>query len=65
MAAGWFGLIGATVGASGALMGGWLQQRYQAKPAKDQRRNERRLAAGQVALDMLVRLRRPASRRLR
>ncbi|MFB8029456.1 MULTISPECIES: hypothetical protein [unclassified Streptomyces] len=31
--AGWFGLIGVAVGASGALVGGWLQQRYQAKTA--------------------------------
>ncbi|MFE7361487.1 hypothetical protein [[Kitasatospora] papulosa] len=61
--AGWFGLIGATVGASGALVGGWLQQRYQAKTAKEQRRDERRFTAGRTALDMLIRLRRVAANR--
>lgn len=47
--AGWFGLIGAAVGASRALVGGWLQQLYQAKTAKQQRRDERRFTADRMA----------------
>ncbi|WP_406431569.1 hypothetical protein OHA59_36705 [Streptomyces sp. NBC_01589] len=56
-------MIGAAVGASGALVGGWLQQRHQAKTAKEQRRDERRFTAGRTALDMLIRLRRAAASR--
>jgi hypothetical protein len=41
VSAGWIGLIGASVGAGGALLGVWLQQRYQAKMARDQREEAR------------------------
>ncbi|MCX4608715.1 hypothetical protein [Streptomyces mirabilis] len=57
------GLGGAVIGAGGALLGGWLQQRHQAKTAKQQRREERRFTAGRTALDMLIRLRHVAANR--
>ncbi|MFE4991411.1 hypothetical protein ACFRH4_08675 [Streptomyces mirabilis] len=57
------GLGGAVIGAGGALLGGWLQQRHQARTAKEQRRDERRFTAGRTALDMLIRLRRVAANR--
>ncbi|MEU6001563.1 hypothetical protein ABZ837_27520 [Streptomyces sp. NPDC047197] len=62
--AGLMGLTGAAVGATGALMGGWLQQRLQSKAAREQQREERRYIAGQTALDMLIRLRRTAASRV-
>ncbi|MEU0844805.1 hypothetical protein ABZ370_35775 [Streptomyces sp. NPDC005962] len=63
VSAGWIGLIGASVGAAGALLGGWLQQRHQAKISKEERREGRRLATGQSALDMLIRLRQATANR--
>jgi hypothetical protein len=57
ISAGWIGLIGASVGAAGALLGGWFQQRYAAKTAGEQRQEERRYTAGRAALDSLIRLR--------
>ncbi|MFE9953285.1 hypothetical protein ACFYRJ_38445 [Streptomyces sp. NPDC005531] len=60
---GLIGFGGAVVGAGGALLGGWLQQRHQAKTAKEQRRDERRFTAGRTALDMRIRLRRVAATR--
>ncbi|WP_328939204.1 hypothetical protein OG288_36900 [Streptomyces tauricus] len=57
------GFGGALVGAGGALLGGWLQQRLQAKTAKAERREERRYTAGQTALDMLIRLRQATASR--
>ena len=61
---GLMGLTGAAVGAAGALMGGWLQQRLQTKAAREQQREERRYIAGQTALDMLIRLRSTAANRV-
>lgn len=60
---GLIGFGGAVVGAGGALLGGWLQQRHQARIAKQERREERRLASGQAALDMLIRLRQATASR--
>lgn len=54
MTAGWFGLIGVSVGAAGALLGGWYQQRWQAKEARIQRREDRAHAAGETALNSLL-----------
>ncbi|MFE0451614.1 hypothetical protein ACFW2D_10035 [Streptomyces sp. NPDC058914] len=62
----WTGLVGlggAVIGAGGAILGGWLQQRHQAKTAKQQRREEHRYTAGRTALDMLIRLRHVAANR--
>ncbi|MFJ8507717.1 hypothetical protein [Streptomyces avermitilis] len=61
---GLIGFGGAVVGAGGALLGGWLQQRHQAKSAKEERRAERRHAAGQAALDMLIRFRHATASRI-
>ncbi|MFM9698843.1 hypothetical protein [Streptomyces europaeiscabiei] len=63
VSAGLIGLAGAVIGAGGALLGGWLQQRHQAQTAKAERREERRYTAGQVALDMLIRLRQATASR--
>ncbi|MFE9649323.1 hypothetical protein ACFYO0_35470 [Streptomyces sp. NPDC006365] len=63
----WVGLIGfggAVVGAGGALLGGWLQQRHQARIAKAERREERRYTAGQAALDMLIHFRQATANRI-
>ncbi|MGP4046911.1 hypothetical protein [Streptomyces sp. 2A115] len=64
VSAGLIGLAGAVVGAAGALLGGWLQQRHQAKTAKAERQEERRYAAGQAALDMLIRFRHATASRI-
>ncbi|MFF7477080.1 hypothetical protein [Streptomyces sp. NPDC008092] len=56
-------MCGAAIGAGGALLGGWLQQSRQAKTAKEQRREERRYAAGQAALEMLIRFRHASMKR--
>ncbi|TPQ17753.1 hypothetical protein [Streptomyces sporangiiformans] len=45
VSAGWIGLIGASVGAVGALVGGWLQQRYQSKEVREQRLRDQNDAA--------------------
>lgn len=65
VSAGWIGLIGASVGAGGALLGGWLQQRHQAKVTREQQEaaradllEERGRAAGEKALSELYALRR-------
>ncbi|WP_328450004.1 hypothetical protein OG780_19735 [Streptomyces sp. NBC_00386] len=60
---GLIGLGGAVIGAGGAVFGGWLQQRHQANTAKAERREGRRYAAGQTALEMLIRLRQAAANR--
>lgn len=57
VSAGLIGLVGAVVGAGGALLGGWLQQRHQAKLAKDERLDERGYTAGETALGELYQLR--------
>jgi hypothetical protein len=64
----WVGLIGfggAVVGAGGALLGGWLQQRHQATVLREQQEaaragllEERGRAAGEKALSELYSLRR-------
>lgn len=64
----WVGLIGfggAVVGAGGALVGGWLQQRHQATVLREQQEaartgllEERGRAAGEKALSELYALRR-------
>ncbi|MDX3233224.1 hypothetical protein [Streptomyces sp. ME19-01-6] len=54
VSAGWIGLIGASVGAAGALVGGWFQQRYQAKMAREDReeaRNDLLEERGRTAAD--------------
>ncbi|MEU0844803.1 hypothetical protein ABZ370_35765 [Streptomyces sp. NPDC005962] len=63
--AGLFGFGGAVVGAGGALLGGWLQQRHQAKVTREQQEaaradllEERGRAAGEKALSELYALRR-------
>ncbi|MGI5192263.1 hypothetical protein ACQEVY_01180 [Streptomyces sp. CA-288835] len=63
MWAGLFSLGGAVIGAGGAILGAWFQQRHQAKTAGEQRREERRYTSGQAALDMLIRLRHAAANR--
>ncbi|QHA04602.1 hypothetical protein GQF42_16045 [Streptomyces broussonetiae] len=60
---GLIGFGGAVVGAGGALLGGWLQQHYQDKAAKELRRDERRYATGQTALEMLIRFRHASMKR--
>ncbi|MEU8556016.1 hypothetical protein AB0C80_18770 [Streptomyces anthocyanicus] len=60
---GLIGFGGAVVGAGGALLGGWLQQRHQVKAARAERREERRYTAGQTALGMLIRIRHAAANR--
>lgn len=57
---GLIGFSGAVVGAGGALLGGWLQQRHQAAVAQEQREaaragllEERGRAAGERALSEL------------
>lgn len=62
------GLGGAAIGAGGALLGGWLQQRHQAKLDREQRREaraglveERGRAAAEKALSELYLLRRHIS----
>ncbi|MFD4523269.1 hypothetical protein ACFWP7_04905 [Streptomyces sp. NPDC058470] len=57
------GLGGAVIGAGGALLGGWLQQRHQAKTARAERRDERRYTTGQAALEILIRFRQSAASR--
>ncbi|WNE95551.1 hypothetical protein PS467_09465 [Streptomyces luomodiensis] len=64
VSAGWIGLIGASVGAGGALLGGWFQQRHLAKMAREQREDarndlmeERGRAAADKALAVLYTLR--------
>ncbi|SEC34741.1 hypothetical protein [Streptomyces sp. KS_5] len=64
VSAGLIGLAGAVIGAGGALLGGWLQQRQQALTAKAERREERRYTAGQAALDMLIRFRHATASRI-
>ena len=46
------------------MLGGSLQQRHQARTAKETRREERRYAAGQAALDMLIRFRQGTASRI-
>lgn len=48
------GLGGASVGAGAALLGGWLQQRSQAKSSREVRHEERHQALGQTALTELL-----------
>jgi hypothetical protein len=60
---GLIGLAGAVIGAGGAILGGWLQQRHQAKTARAERREERRYTAARAALDMLIRIRHAAANR--
>ncbi|MFF3377779.1 hypothetical protein ACFYXF_33090 [Streptomyces sp. NPDC002680] len=55
--AGLIGFGGAVVGAGGALLGGWLQQRYQADIVVRERQNARGYAAGEKALLELAQLR--------
>ncbi|MFD9618488.1 hypothetical protein ACFWB2_14630 [Streptomyces virginiae] len=55
--AGLIGFGGAVVGAGGALLGAWLQQRHQAKIAKDERLEARGYTAGEKALAELYQLR--------
>lgn len=55
---GLIGFGGAVVGAGGALLGGWFQQRYQTKAARSQRVEERAREAGNNALTELLVLRR-------
>jgi len=64
VSAGLIGLAGAVIGAGGALLGGWLQQRHQAQTAKAERWEERRYTAGQAALDMLIRFRHATASRI-
>ncbi|MEU1454404.1 hypothetical protein [Streptomyces avermitilis] len=54
---GLIGFGGAVVGAGGALLGGWLQQRHQAETARLERQNARGYAAGEKSLGELHRLR--------
>lgn len=54
---GLIGFGGAVVGAGGALLGGWLQQRHQAKTARHERLEARGYAAGEQALAELYQLR--------
>jgi hypothetical protein len=63
LAVGWIGLGGAAIGAGAAILGGWLQQRQQAKADREQRREERRYSNGQTALEMLIRFREANMRR--
>jgi hypothetical protein len=63
LAVGWIGLGGAAIGAGAAVLGGWLQQRAQAKADREQRREERRYSNGQAALEMLIRFREANMRR--
>ncbi|MFG1806212.1 hypothetical protein [Streptomyces sp. NPDC049040] len=63
--AGLIGFGGAVVGAGGALLGGWLQQRHQARVTREQQAaaraallEERGRAAGEKALSALYALRR-------
>ncbi|MFJ9869829.1 hypothetical protein [Streptomyces sp. NPDC101165] len=65
VSAGLIGLVGAVVGAGGALLGGWLQQRHQTKVTREQQAaarasllEERGRAAGEKALSELYALRR-------
>ncbi|MFF8430545.1 hypothetical protein ACF07Y_36475 [Streptomyces sp. NPDC016566] len=58
VSAGWIGLIGASVGAAGALLGGWLQQRSQARIAKKERHEQRAVAAGDTSLMEMLHLQR-------
>jgi hypothetical protein len=50
---GLIGFGGAVVGAGGALLGGWLQQRHQAETARADRIEERGMTAGANALEEL------------
>jgi hypothetical protein len=50
------GLGGATIGAGGALLGGWLQQHHQAKTARRERQESYSRVAGERALDALVQM---------
>ncbi|MGW0877039.1 hypothetical protein ACWD3Z_42245 [Streptomyces sp. NPDC002740] len=56
MAAGWIGLVGASVGAAGALLGGWFQQRWQVRSARAERQEGYSRKAGETALDALVQM---------
>ncbi|MGW2932942.1 hypothetical protein ACWDA7_13990 [Streptomyces sp. NPDC001156] len=52
------GLGGAAIGAGGALLGGWLQQRHQVKTAREQKIGDLGRAAGDKLLAELYGLRR-------
>lgn len=54
VSAGWIGLIGASVGAAGALLGGWLQHRQQRDTARQERWEEYGRAAGEATLTELL-----------
>jgi hypothetical protein len=58
VAAGWIGagagLLGALMGAGGAVAGGWLQQKQQAEIAKEEREEARGYTAAQRALTELL-----------
>ncbi|MCX5234427.1 hypothetical protein OG824_04160 [Streptomyces prunicolor] len=54
--AGWIGLVGASVGAAGALLGGWFQQRWQAKTAREERHEGYSRQSGETALDAFVQM---------
>jgi hypothetical protein len=57
VAAGWIGLGGAAVGASAALLGGWIQQVHQARTARAELRDQRGYEAARTALAELYVLR--------
>ncbi|REK88253.1 hypothetical protein DY245_22395 [Streptomyces inhibens] len=54
VSAGWIGLIGASVGAAGALLGGWLQHRQQKDTARQERWEGYARAAGEATLTELL-----------
>lgn len=58
VSAGWIGLVGTTVGAGGALLGGWMQQRHQVKTAREERRHVLAITAAEAALAELFEMQR-------
>jgi hypothetical protein len=62
VAAGWIGggaaLVGALVGAGGAVLGGWVQHRQQVATARDDRQEAYARAAGEATLTHLLQLHR-------
>lgn len=58
LAVGWIGLGGAAIGAGAAILGGWLQQKAQAKTAKLERQEGYSRNAAETALNELLLLQR-------